>query len=185
MATDGLYAVRHQAITWISSESGPSGNKFSEILIKKQNNYFNKMRTNVSSAKCRPFCWCSGVLEVRSKYKRIPSLRSHCTNQDDNPCLYNIMIMITANQFDLTYAMMTSQHFPPYWPFVRGNHRSPVNSPNKGQWGGALMFSLICAWINAWVNNREAGDLRRHRGHFDLNVMAHNISASLSQVRFV
>ena len=30
-----------------------------------------------------------------------------------------------------------------YWPFVRGIHRSPVNSPYKGQWHGALMFSLI------------------------------------------
>ena len=29
------------------------------------------------------------------------------------------------------------------------------------------MFSLIWAWINGWVNNREAGDLRRHRGHYD------------------
>ena len=50
------------------------------------------------------------------------------------------------------------KHFPPYWPFVRGIHRSPVNSPHKGQWRGALMFSLICVWINGWVNNRETGD---------------------------
>ena len=53
--------------------------------------------------------------------------------------------------------------FPRYWPFVRGIHRSPVNSPHKGQWRGALMFSLIWVWINGWVNNRVAGDLRRHR----------------------
>ena len=33
----------------------------------------------------------------------------------------------------------------------------------RGQWRGALMFPLICAWINGWLNNREAGDLRRHR----------------------
>ena len=33
------------------------------------------------------------------------------------------------------------------------------------------MFSLICVWINGWVNNREAGDLRRHCGHYDVNVM--------------
>ena len=46
-------------------------------------------------------------------------------------------------------------HFPHYWPFVRGIHRWPVNSPQKGQWRGALMFSLICAWINGWVNNRD------------------------------
>ena len=51
------------------------------------------------------------------------------------------------------------KHFPRYWPFVRGIHRSPVNSPDKGQWRGALMFSLICAWINGWVNNREADDV--------------------------
>ena len=63
------------------------------------------------------------------------------------------------------------KHFPRYWPFVRGIHRSPVNSPNKGQWREALMFSLICAWINNWVNNREAGGLRSHRAHCDVNVM--------------
>ena len=54
-----------------------------------------------------------------------------------------------------------------------GNSPVPVNSPHKGQWRGALMFSLIYAWINDWVNNREAGDLRRHRGHYDVIVMCH------------
>ena len=61
--------------------------------------------------------------------------------------------------------------FPRYWTFVRGIHRSPVNSSHKGQWRGALMFSLVCVWINGWVNNREAGDLRRHRAHYDVIVM--------------
>ena len=60
------------------------------------------------------------------------------------------------------------KHYPRYWSFVRGIHRSPVNSPDKGQWRGALVFSLICVWINAWVNNRKAGDLRRHRAHNDI-----------------
>ena len=63
------------------------------------------------------------------------------------------------------------KHFPRYWPFVRGIHRSPVNSLHEGQWRGALMFSLIYAWINAQVNNREAGDLRRYRAHNDVTVM--------------
>ena len=37
---------------------------------------------------------------------------------------------------------------------------SPVNGefPHKGQWRGALMFSLICAWINGQENKREVGD---------------------------
>ena len=63
------------------------------------------------------------------------------------------------------------KHFPRYWPFVRGIHRSPVNSPHTGQWRRALMLSLICVWISGWVNNGEAGDLRRYRGHYDVTVM--------------
>ena len=63
------------------------------------------------------------------------------------------------------------KHFPRYWPFVRGIHRSPVNSLHKGQWRGVLMFSLICTWINGRVNNREAGNLRRYHAHYDVTVM--------------
>ena len=63
------------------------------------------------------------------------------------------------------------KHFPRHWRFVRGIHRSPVNSPHKGQWRGALMFSLISIWINGWVNNREAVDSRRYRAHYDVTVM--------------
>ena len=55
---------------------------------------------------------------------------------------------------------------------------SPVNSPRKGQWRGALMFSLICVWINGWVNNREAGDLRRYRAHYDVTLMNRDRFAS-------
>ena len=53
---------------------------------------------------------------------------------------------------------------------------SPVTGefPHKGQWRGALMFSLICAWLNDWVHNREAGDLKRHRAHYD--VIRHTIA---------
>ena len=63
------------------------------------------------------------------------------------------------------------KHFPRYWPSVRGIHRSPVNSPHKGQWRGALMFSLICVWINGSVNNCETGDLRRYRAYYDISVI--------------
>ena len=52
-----------------------------------------------------------------------------------------------------------------------GNSPVPMNSPHKGQWRGALMFSLTCVWINGWINNREAGDLRRYRAHSDVIVM--------------
>ena len=63
------------------------------------------------------------------------------------------------------------KHFPRYWPFVRGIHRSPVNSAHKGHWRGALMFSLVCACINGWVNSRKAGDLRHHRAYYDVKLI--------------
>ena len=63
------------------------------------------------------------------------------------------------------------KHFPRYWPFVRGIARSPVNSPHKGQWRGALKLSMSCVWINDWVNNREAGYLRRYHAHYGVIVM--------------
>ena len=63
------------------------------------------------------------------------------------------------------------KHFLCYWPFVQGIHQSLMNSPHKGQWHGALMFSFICAWMNGWVNNRGTGDLRSHCAHYDVNVM--------------
>ena len=63
------------------------------------------------------------------------------------------------------------KHFRRNWPFVRGSHRPPVNSPHKGHWRWALILALICVWINGWANNREAGDLRRYRAHSDVTVM--------------
>ena len=73
-------------------------------------------------------------------------------------CIMNTMI----DKWRYGYAWWRHQMEPflRYCPFVRGIHRSPVNSLHKGQWRGALMFSLICAWINGWVNNGGAGDLR-------------------------
>ena len=57
-------------------------------------------------------------------------------------------------------------HFLHYWPFVR-----PMNSPHKSHRRGALMFSLICARTNGWVNNGDAGDFRRHCAHYDVTVI--------------
>ena len=75
------------------------------------------------------------------------------------------------------------KHFPHYWPFVRGIHRSPVNSSYKGRWRGALMFSAICGWTNGSVNNRDAGDLRRRRAYYDVTVMV-GLSGSTLQWRY-
>ena len=92
-----------------------------------------------------------------------------------------IPFALTATLRDLTFHsgcprenyddVIEWKHFPRYWPFVQRIHHSPVNSPHKGQWRGALMFSLIWAWANSWVNNRDASDLRRHCAHYDVTAM--------------
>ena len=97
-------------------------------------------------------------LSGANELKNHPNGRRYCTN------LYFVTRFIHDD-------VIKWKHFPRYWPFVRRIHRSPVNSPQKGQWRGVLMFSLICAWINGWASNREAGDLRRLRAHYDANVM--------------
>ena len=72
------------------------------------------------------------------------------------------------------------KRFQRYWRFVCGIHRPPVNSPHKGHWRGALMFSLICAWINGWANIREADELRSHRVHYDVIVMSKPIEVLMA-----
>ena len=63
------------------------------------------------------------------------------------------------------------KRFPCYWPFLRGIHRSPVNSLHKGQWRGALMVISSAPSLNGWINNHEAGDLRRHCVHYNIIVI--------------
>ena len=68
------------------------------------------------------------------------------------------------------------KYFPRHWPFVRGIHRSPTNSPPKVEWRGALVFSLICGWKNNRENNiRDADDLGRYRDHYNVIVMCRYI----------
>ena len=82
----------------------------------------------------------------------------------------------TVNVYIHSIQMTMSGHTWIYHDYViKGKHfrrnRSPVNSPHKDQWCGALMFSLICTRTNGWVNTREAGDLRRHCTLYDVTAM--------------
>ena len=87
---------------------------------------------------------------------------------------FNVAATYIQPQLRMHDDVIKLKQFPRYWPFVRGIHRSPVNSPHKGQWRGALMFSLVCAWTNGWTNNQNTGDLRRHCVHYDVTAMTTN-----------
>ena len=97
-------------------------------------------------------------------------------------CIVVVIVLILVSTCETHDDIIKWQHFPHYWPFLRGIHRSPVNSPHKGQWRGALKFSLICVWINGWVNNGDAGDLRRYRTHHDVTVMFTHICMILRTI---
>ena len=81
---------------------------------------------------------------------------------------FSIIFLLRRSHYDV----IKWKNFQRYWTFVRGIHLSLGNSPLKGQWRGALVFSLIRAWINGWVNNGETGDLIRHRAYYDDTVMS-------------
>ena len=48
--------------------------------------------------------------------------------------------------------MVTRKHFPHYWPFVRGIHRSPVDSPHTGPFMPSFYISCVVK-LNKLLNN--------------------------------
>ena len=82
------------------------------------------------------------------------------------------LALYKCNIIIIIIIIIKMKHFARLWSFVWGILPSLVDSPHKGQWRGALMFSLICTWKeNGWASNQAAGDLRRHRAHYDGTVM--------------
>ena len=108
---------------------------------------------------------------VRVRIKEISKAMHNCPFQLAIAVFFTQKVGNSENVSTSHDYVIKWKHFSRYWPFVRGKHRSPVNSPHKGQWRETLMFSLICAWINGWINNREAGDLNSHRALYDVIVM--------------
>ena len=76
-------------------------------------------------------------------------VNSHCSEQSREKFEWIYNTFHSRNAFVAAHDdVIKWKHFPRYWPFVRGIHRSPVNSPNKGQWRGALVGFFICTWMN-------------------------------------
>ena len=110
---------------------------------------------------CCGYCWC-GVLAPGNQS---PMLSTHLVLESSEissvhstpySCQHFVKCCICDCQTIFYDDVLKWKHFLRYWLFVRGIHRLSLNSPRKGQWHRALMFSLICAWINGWVNNRES-----------------------------
>ena len=125
--------------------------------------------------------WCFTLMQKAICDQLSSDFQSSATNVNISVLLHyeNIItsqlwaVSIMPNDGPVTHDdVIKWKHFPHYWPIVQGIHRSPVNSPHKGQWRGPLVFLWSAPWINGWVNIREAGDLRRHHAHYDVIVMS-------------
>ena len=78
---------------------------------------------------------------------------------------------IIAQKISLWAFMMTSSNGKKNSPSLAlCTGKSPMNSPHKGQWCRALMFSLICAWKYGLVKNRDTSDFRSHQSHYEVTV---------------
>ena len=155
---NGLSPARHQAIIWTNAGIlliWLLGTNFNGILfIFIQENAFENVVCEMAAILSRPEC--------------------------DKPQAWELPVMWDAMTFIwhhwqkhtcISWWRHQMETFSAFLALCAGNSPVPVNSPHKGQWRGALMFSFMYAWINDWVNNREAGDLRRQRGHYDVIVM--------------
>ena len=101
---------------------------------------------------------------------QLKCLRTLPTNHSNNlwPCQTGLLIWLFWDKCQVFVTLIKIHDDVIKW---KNFPRNSVNSPHKGQWRAALMFTLICVWINGCVNNREAGDLRRYYAHYGVTVM--------------
>ena len=123
---NGLSPGRRQATIWTNAGIlliGPSGTNFSENLIEILSFSFTKMRLKVSSAKWWPFCLGLNVLSMT-------------VLADESMCTYYIDLMDNDEALwelpEMSLWCHQMEEFPHCWSFVRGIHRSPVDSPHQG-----------------------------------------------------
>ena len=200
-AGNGLVPNRWKVITWtndgkivrrIFASVGPNEPIQHVLFYHWQISYsinthiifFKTIRTRIGRS-YQPF---RSLLSDKRNHRRVSLNWTSSPNEFSRGCKIADCVLIVTNLHKLYVSnKMTSPHhrcgavilwwrhqmetFSALLALCAGN--SPVTGefPSQGQWRGALMFSLICSWINGWVNNREGGDLRSHRAHYDAIVM--------------
>ena len=169
----------HICVAWPKWVNWSIGNKLQWFFFRNLNIITQESVFKMSSGKWRPFCLALNVLK-------------HIINDDAKtiwlPATIMLTYMYTAAEIKTHHIDSSMQEgsisitmyswwrhqietFSALLAICAGNSPVPGEFPHKGQWRGALMFSLICVWMKGWVNTREAGDLRRYRAHCDVTVM--------------
>ena len=112
------------------------------------------------------------ALKDKSQEKQYSVDRVHMT--------WNVMYLFWKRKWSRWRHKMET--FSTLLAIYAGNSTVTDEFPHKGQWRRTLMFSFICAWINGWVNNSEAGDLRRHHTHYDVTAMNDNAGSNFKKI---
>ena len=100
-------------------------------------------------------------------------------NDNFNWCMLSVALLCRNGHFcvepcifmsNWAFCVVKIKHFPRYWRFVLGIHRSRWLPLTKaGTWSFGIFF--ICTRTSEWINNWNAGDLKPHRSHCDVTVM--------------
>ena len=105
--------------------------------------------------------------------KKFPLTLYNRRNYLSKFCFQFVLVPMTVNFDDLCHFVVEG-----WYQEDKGSlYESPLNSSVTGEFPPqrpvtpGFDVSLICAWTNGWVNNRDACDLRRHRAHYDVTVM--------------
>ena len=148
------------------------GKNFSEISTEIYTFSFKKMHLKMSSGKWRPFCLSLNVLMLQSTYEYIDAFwwggLVFMVMGSGHKVSLGVVSLPLADQWlllphdDVRHQMET---FSALLALCAGN--SPVTIPHtKASDAELWCFLRSTPWTNGWVNNRTAGDFRRHRAHY-------------------
>ena len=132
------------------------------LVTFSPNCFLSPFHQTVSSVLINKTCWNTNLSHWGWDQIATISLRLFLTPFS---CIKTVVFWFKFHQISCPES---SQQWATLLALCEGN---PPVTPHKGQWRGALMLSLICAWTNGWANNPDAGNLRCHRTHYDVTVM--------------
>ena len=104
---------------------------------------------------------------LQSKHSEITAFKNRHWTIYFSLFLGPVLSSLVSNSHDSNWDKKVTRRTTRGPACTRGSHRDYLNC----NWRGALLFSLICAWITDWVNNREAGHLRRNHAHYDVIII--------------
>ena len=136
-------SVRNPMVDWWHDKLNNVGTELAPMFTLCAPNCFQQTKIYIFSFRFSTF------FEMTKRSRGIYSCAS-CVDSLAHGICGSIFRCVISHYNDVMMASK-AENASIWWPFVWGIHRSPVDATHKRQWRGSLMFSLIWAWINRWV----------------------------------